>query len=146
MRATFLQVRMSHRSENDLVPPSDLCGTYMTPRRPNARPLSQVDLEVLLTLASSPLHGYGIKLDIAERTEGTMRLGSGTLYEAIQRLEERGFIATTSPPRGEDVDRRRRYYRLAKAGERALKAELARMMDVVRYAQARDLLAAGEES
>jgi PadR family transcriptional regulator PadR len=117
----------------------------MTPRRPNARPLSQVDLEILLTLAGSPLHGYGIKQDIAERTEGNMRLGSGTLYEAIQRLEERGFIATTTPPQGEDVDRRRRYYRLEEAGERALKVELTRMMDVVRYAQARDLITAGEE-
>ena len=117
----------------------------MTPRRLNARPLSQVDLEILLTLAGSPLHGYGIKLDIAERTVGTMRLGSGTLYEAIQRLEERAFIATTTAPEGENVDRRRRYYRLEETGEQALKAELARMMDVVRYAQASNLIAAGGE-
>ena len=118
----------------------------MTPRRPNARSLSQVDLEILLTLANGPLHGYGIKLDIAGRTQGTMRLGSGTLYEAIQRLEGRAFIATTTPPDGKDGDRRRRYYRLEEVGERALKAELARMTDVLRYAQARDLILAGEEN
>jgi DNA-binding PadR family transcriptional regulator len=102
-----------------------------------------VELEILLTLAGSPLYGYGIKLDIAERTGGTMRLGSGTLYEAIQRLEERALIGTTAPPDGEEAGRRR-YYRLEEAGERALRAELARMMDVVRYAQARDLIVAWE--
>jgi DNA-binding PadR family transcriptional regulator len=118
----------------------------MTPRRPNARPLSQVDLEILLSLAEGPLHGYGIKLDIAERTQGKMRLGSGTLYEGIQRLENRQFIAATPPPDGGCRDTRRRYYRLKEVGERALKTELARMADVVRYAQARDLILAGEES
>jgi DNA-binding PadR family transcriptional regulator len=118
----------------------------MTPRRPNSRPLSQVDLEILLSLAEGPLHGYGIKLDVAERTQGKMRLGSGTLYEGIQRLEGREFIAKTPPPDGGYRHRRRRYYRLNEVGERALKAELARMKDVLRYAEARDLILAGEES
>lgn len=67
-----------------------------------------MDLQILLTLAEHDLHGYGIKLDIAERTAGRMSLGSGTLYEAIQRLEQRGFIAPTRPPDGEESDPRRR--------------------------------------
>ncbi len=61
----------------------------MKRRHTSAHKLTAVDLQILLSLASGPLHGYGIKLDVAERTEGEMQLGSGTLYEAIQRLEQR---------------------------------------------------------
>jgi len=102
--------------------------------------LTSVDLQILLTLADGPLHGYGIKLDVAERTSGEMKLGSGTLYEAIQRLEQRAFIAQAPPPHGGEADARRRYYRLESAGERALRAELERMATVVRHGQLLDLL------
>ena len=43
-------------------------------------------LQILLALAEGPLHGYGIRQAVEERTEGDVRLGSGTLYEAIHRL------------------------------------------------------------
>ena len=107
--------------------------------------LTPVDLQILLTLASRPLHGYGIKLDVAERTGGEMKLGSGTLYEAIQRLESRALIADSPPPDGEQADARRRYYRLEPAGERLMREELVRLEMVVRYGQALDLLPRQEE-
>ena len=110
-------------------------------RKPKTdKSLTPVDLQILLTLASGPLHGYGIKLDVAERTEGEMKLGSGTLYEAIQRLEQRVFIALTPPPKGEEADTRRRYYRLEVEGKRALQTELERLATVVRLGEALDLL------
>ena len=112
----------------------------MTTRSLTGKNLTAVDLQILLTLANAPLHGYGIKLDVAERTRGEMKLGSGTLYEAIQRLEQRAFIAQAPPPQGEEADARRRYYRLESAGERALRAELERMATVVRHGQLLDLL------
>ncbi len=107
--------------------------------------LTSVDLQILLTLANGSRHGYGIKLDVAARTGGEMKLGSGTLYEAIQRLEQRAFIALAPPPRGEEADQRRRYYRLESVGERALRSELERMATVVRHGQALHLLPRQEE-
>ncbi|MHC4924088.1 MAG: PadR family transcriptional regulator [Planctomycetota bacterium] len=112
----------------------------MTRRSPSARGLTPVDLQILLTLAQHDLHGYGIKRDIAERTGGTMSLGSGTLYEAIQRLEQRAFIAPTDPPDGEDADPRRRYYRLEPDGEEAVRVELERMDSVVRFGRSLKLV------
>jgi len=117
----------------------------MTSRAPGLKPLTPVDLHILLALARSPLHGYGIKLDISERTRGEVSLGSGTLYEAIQRLEERNLIAPTAPPQGEETDPRRRYYRLRAAGERALREALGRMETVVRFGRSLDLLPEGRE-
>lgn len=117
----------------------------MTRMKRSSKPLTLVDLQILLTLASGPLHGYGIKLDVARRTEGEMSLGSGTLYEAIQRLEERAFIALAPSPDGAKVDPRRRYYQLEPAGERALREELERLAAVVRHGRALELLVEPEE-
>ena len=55
--------------------------------------LTPIGFEVLLTLADGPQHGYGIKLAIEHRTDGALSLGSGTLYQAIYRLEREGMIA-----------------------------------------------------
>jgi DNA-binding PadR family transcriptional regulator len=118
----------------------------MTPRSSKSRVLTSVDLQILLTLAAGPLHGYGIKLDVAERTEGRMSLGSGTLYEAIQRLEGRAFITVAPPPEGDEADPRRRYYKLEPEGERAMRGELDRMAAVVNYGRSLDLLSGSEEA
>ena len=72
---------------------------------------------VMLSLAAGPRHGYAITTDV-ESVAG-IRLGAGTLYGAISRLEERGLI---EPVPSED---RRRPYRLTRAGLVALKAHLA---------------------
>ena len=117
----------------------------MTRTTQTQRSLTAVDLQILLTLANGPRHGYGIKLDVAERTGGEMKLGSGTLYEAIQRLEQRVFIALAAPPHGEEADVRRRYYQLKPAGERALRSELERMAAVVRHGRSLHLLPRREE-
>jgi DNA-binding PadR family transcriptional regulator len=104
--------------------------------------LSPVVFQILLALANSNLHGYGIKLEVEKRTDGRMNLGSGTLYEAIQRLEAIGFIAeTTSPPNAPTGARKRRYYRLEKTGREALESELAHMEKIVRYARRKKLMA-----
>ena len=55
-------------------------------------PLTPVALNVLLALADGERHGYGIMLEVRERTGGTVRLGPGTLYGAIKRLKEGGVI------------------------------------------------------
>jgi DNA-binding PadR family transcriptional regulator len=98
-------------------------------------------LHVLLCLAEGERHGYGIKLDVEERTAGTMSLGPGTLYEAIHRMEKCGWIEESQRrgSRGKS-DPRRRYYRLTKEGRDRLRQELERLRDIVAYARARDLL------
>ena len=101
--------------------------------------------QILLALAEGPLHGYGIKQRVEERTEGEVTLGSGTLYEAVHRLLEQGSLEEVDPPAEEPVSGGppRRYYALTKAGREALREELRRMDAVVRYARGKDLLAEG---
>ena len=106
--------------------------------------MTQTTLQILLSLSGGPLHGYGIKMDVAERTQGEMKLGSGTLYEAIQRLEEDGWIRPVPAPE-EAADPRRQYYRLEGTGEEALRSELTRLDAVVSFARSRDLLPRPEE-
>lgn len=96
--------------------------------------LSHVAVEILLTLLHGDRHGYAIKLDVEERIGGGFLLGSGSLYQALQRLERRGYVAEVQGV--EPVDARRgRVYRLEPAGRRALEAELARMSRVLKVAR-----------
>ena len=109
--------------------------------------LSPVVLQILLALADSDLHGYGIKLDVEDRTGGAMSLGSGTLYEAIQRLETIGYIAEVNPPADAPTGaRKRRYYRLEQPGREALEGELVRMDEIVRFARDKKFLPEARQS
>ena len=94
------------------------------PVRPNDPPLL-----ILTSLASGPKHGYALLLDI-EQFAGA-RLGPGTLYGAISRLEERGLIE----PLGESG--RRRPYRLTAAGAETLESALAGLRAIVDEGAAR---------
>ena len=84
---------------------------------------------ILTSLADGPKHGYALLLDI-EAFAG-VRLGPGTLYGAIGRLEARGLIE----PAGDGG--RRRPYRLTTAGAEALEAALAEMRAIVDAGAAR---------
>lgn len=84
---------------------------------------SEPALLVLVSLAERPKHGYSMMDDI-ERLTGT-RLGPGTLYGAIARLEKRGVITKI-----ESTDRRKPY-RLTQTGEDALSSQLAGLQVVV---------------
>jgi DNA-binding PadR family transcriptional regulator len=84
---------------------------------------------ILTSLASGPKHGYGLLQDI-EAFAG-VRLGPGTLYGAISRLEDRGLIEAT----GESG--RRRPYRLTAGGTQALEASLAGLRAIVDEGAAR---------
>ena len=95
-------------------------------------PLSPYQFHILLALTDRELHGYAMILDIEQRTDGALRLGTGTLYTAIARLVELGLIADAGRPPKEDE--RRRYYRLLPLGRSVLKAETARLEALVRAA------------
>jgi DNA-binding PadR family transcriptional regulator len=90
---------------------------------------SEPALLILISLAEGPKHGYSMTEDIASLAG--VRMGPGTLYGAIARLESRGLI---EPLKSED---RRNPYQLTGLGERALRARLDSMMAVVRTGQRR---------
>ncbi len=99
-------------------------------------PLTPVALNVLLALADGERHGYGIMLEVRERTGGRVRLGPGTLYGAIKRLKEGGVIEGSGERPGEAPnDERRRYYRLTGFGGEVLAAEVERLDGLVRAAR-----------
>ena len=110
---------------------------------PRPAELTPIAFEVLLSLMAGPQHGYGIKLDIEARTEGEISLGSGTLYQAIQRLEREGYIAAVRTRERADP-RRGRSYQLQSTGRAAVREHLRRLSRVVDYARARRLLPASK--
>jgi DNA-binding PadR family transcriptional regulator len=91
--------------------------------------LPEPALLILVSLASGPKHGYAVILDV-EALCG-VRMGPGTLYGAITRLESRGLIERL------EADDRRNPYRLTALGERALRARLASIEAVTRAARRR---------
>jgi DNA-binding PadR family transcriptional regulator len=89
------------------------------PRKLAAGPFTDPELLILASLAEGQKHGYAIMVDV--RTFADVALGPGTLYSAITRLVELGWIE----PRA--ASGRQRPYRLTPAGGRHLEGQLARM-------------------
>ena len=82
-----------------------------------------LDLLILKTLSLTPMHGWGLSHRIQELSADVLQVGQGSIYPALVRLEQRGFIATEW--RTTENNRRAKYYRLTPAGRRALGDELA---------------------
>jgi PadR family transcriptional regulator PadR len=80
-----------------------------------------LDLLVLKALALGPLHGLGVSNRITQITQGTFQVKPGSLFPALHRMEEAGWL--TSAWGESENNRRAKYYRLTKAGQRQLKAE-----------------------
>lgn len=80
-----------------------------------------LDLLVLKALALGPLHGLGVSHRIEQITKGTFQVKPGSLFPALHRMEEAGWLASSW---GESENNRRaKYYRLTKPGRRQLEAE-----------------------
>jgi DNA-binding PadR family transcriptional regulator len=96
---------------------------------------SPVGYQILLALAARDRHGYLIRKAVEQQTAGAMKLGPGTLYAAIRRLEDQGLIEE-SPwrPDADLDDPRRRYYRLTRVGRAALEVETKRLHATVKLA------------
>jgi DNA-binding PadR family transcriptional regulator len=111
------------------------------------KPLSLPVLHIMLALADEARHGYAIKQEVLRRTDGAIRLGPGTLYEAIQRLEEGGLIEETAaagrsePANGQEAQRR--YYRLTDRGWATLRREIRTLGQLVDVARANPRLRKG---
>jgi transcriptional regulator len=79
-----------------------------------------LDMMVLKTLALEPLHGYAIARRIRQVSGDVLKVEEGSLYPALYRLEERGYIASAWGV--SENNRRARYYRLTRAGRKELAA------------------------
>src|SRR5262252_1776702 len=110
----------------------------MTPRAherdPKDRlPLKPIELLVLTMLSAGERHGYGLRQDIVDHTEGRVALEAGNLYRHIRRLQTDGLVDETEPRTGERGDDERRiYYRLLPFGRAVLAAEVERLRALMR--------------
>jgi transcriptional regulator len=82
-----------------------------------------LDLMILKTLALEPNHGWGISQRIQQISREVLQVGQGSLYPALHRLEQKGWISSEWGP--SDNNRRARFYSLTKAGRKQLEKELA---------------------
>jgi DNA-binding PadR family transcriptional regulator len=98
------------------------------------KPLTEPVLLILVSLASKPQHGYALMRDIRDLSQGRVEVTTGTLYGALRRLMEDGWIERFDQ---EDTSREKQAYRLTTIGRRHLEMELDRMKQVTRIAAAR---------
>lgn len=91
---------------------------------------------ILLALADESRHGYAIRENVRERTEGAVELYPATLYGSIRDLAEQGLIEPLEGDEDPDDDQRRRYYRLTQAGRDALRKEVGRLQGLLDEARA----------
>lgn len=100
-------------------------------------PLSPVMYQMLLSLTDNrELHGYGIKLEVEERTKGRMDLDPGTVYGYLKKMQKAGLIHE-SDQREDEENNRRRYYKLTEFGAQILFAEFQRMEEMVKVGRTR---------
>ena len=98
-----------------------------------AKPLSEPVLLILTALAAGPQHGYLLMREIERLSDGRVRLSTGTMYGALRRLLEAGWIAAVDL---DDSSRDKQGYRLTAEGRRQLQAESERLQALVRLARA----------
>lgn len=104
----------------------------------SALPLTPIAFEILLALADEDRHGYAILMAVEARLKGKLPLRTGTLYRALARLVEDGFIEEIDLVPGDDE--RRRVYRMTKRGRAIARAESERLADQVAAARSRKLI------
>ena len=104
-------------------------------------PLTNLAFNILVALGNEDRHGYAIIKEIEERSEGTMTVRSGTLYTALQRLQDAGLVEESGDrPAPDRDDQRRRYYRITDLGRDAVTLEAARLSTLLDAARAKKLV------
>jgi len=115
------------------------------PRHPDHfLPLTVPVFHALMALADAERHGYGIIQEVAARTDGAVRLRTGTLYNAIRHMLRDGLVEESDErPDPALDDERRRYYRITTLGRAVARAEAQRLERMVAVARAKRVLGAG---
>ncbi len=99
-------------------------------------PLTEATFFILLSLSPAPKHGYAIMKDVHDLSRGRITFSTGTLYGALKRLLEQGWIVRSGESEeGEaETSRSRKEYELTRLGRKILAAETARMSALVQLA------------
>jgi DNA-binding PadR family transcriptional regulator len=103
-------------------------------------PLTPSVFYTLFALANGDKHGYAIMKTANDLSDGSVRMGPGTLYTTIQRLLSLDLIeeiTAEKPP--EQLERRRRFYRLTRLGRRVFEEEIRRMTAALHQVRLKDL-------
>lgn len=103
-------------------------------------PLTETTYYILLSLANEPCHGYRIMKDVEQMSEARVKFSTGTLYGALRRLLEKGWIERRlgDSPEQPQNDRNRKSYALTHLGKQVLKAEIHRLRMLVQLAGLRN--------
>jgi DNA-binding PadR family transcriptional regulator len=99
-------------------------------------PLSVAAQHILLALADEDRHGYGIMQEVSRQSGGKYRMGSGTLYDNLEKLIDQGLVVEAPSPSTKE-DPRRRYYRMTALGRGVFSAEVKRLENMVRQGKLR---------
>ena len=86
-----------------------------------------VDVLILRTLAWTPMHGYGVAKWIADRSEGALAVEDAALYQALHRLERKGFVSSEWGV--SEKNHRAKYYSLTPVGRRQLTSEVTELRE-----------------
>src|SRR4051812_39964792 len=84
-------------------------------------PQGTLDMLILKALSLGPMHGYGVGQRIQQLADDMLRVEEGTLYPALYRIEQKGWVA--SEWGASDKNRRARFYKLTRTGRKQLAAE-----------------------
>lgn len=123
---------------SDDVSSGDVLEHHMNPQSDLEIPLTEATFCILLSLAPGPRHGYAILQDVRSLSDGRVNLSTGTLYGAIKRLLEAGWIMRhDDESQAMPSARAQKLYRLTETGRRIFDAERARMRALIEAAQRR---------
>jgi len=116
-----------------------MIGTLQNPEE--FLPLIPAVFNILLALADSEKHGYGIMQEVEANTKGQVLMGPGTLYGSIKRMLQAGLIEESDERADPEMDdQRRKYYKLTNLGRRVLSMEAERLASQVMIARAKNVL------
>ena len=99
--------------------------------QPAETPLTESTYFILLSLSPKPKHGYAIMKDVQELSESRVVLSTGTLYGALKRLLDQGWIIRMEDANSKGNVRDRKVYKLSEHGRRVLKDEIARLKNLL---------------
>jgi DNA-binding PadR family transcriptional regulator len=100
-------------------------------------PLTESTFFIIVSLAPGPRHGYAILKEVEALSEGRVTLSTGTLYGALKRMLDGGWIERADDPAPDESERERKAYRLTKLGQLVLEAETVRLRRLLALAQLR---------
>lgn len=102
-------------------------------------PLTETTFFILLSMATVSRHGYAILKDVAGLSDNRIRLSAGTLYGALARLLEQGWIERLDSDEPDETGRPRKEYQLTSLGRQILAAETQRLQTLIGLARLRSV-------